>query len=78
MYIFEKRSLPRSLFKVLGPGKILDTEKMLNVKQSQSQPVQSCKFNNVCCLAIYNSENLRTWLPTHRDLVNYKGILYRI
>lgn len=37
MYIFEVRCLPNSFFKVLSPGKILDTQKMLNVSVGLSQ-----------------------------------------
>lgn len=71
MYIFGTRSLPNSFYKVLGSGKILNTHNTLSVKQCQSQPVQRHMFNDVSCSAIYNSEDLGTWLPTHRDLVNY-------
>ena len=44
---------------------------MLSVKQCQSQAVKSCMFKDVNCSAIYNSENLGSWLLTSRDLINY-------
>lgn len=44
---------------------------MLSVKQCQSQPMQRCMFKDVNCNATYNGENLGTWLPTCKALVNY-------
>lgn len=65
------RSLPNSLYQVLSPGNILDTQNMLSVKQCHFWPMQRCMFKDISCSDIYFSENLGTWLPTHNELVNY-------